>query len=84
MRESASDRASARDRQREILESELKTEEALLAKAKQALAEQENVRMGDERNYAKVLERLKPFQETVELHEKNIAALKRELGNLYR
>jgi hypothetical protein len=83
-KESATDRASARDRQREILETELKTEEGLLAKAKQALAEQESVRMGDERNYAKVLERLQPFKDNVDLHEKNIAALKRELGNLYR
>src|SRR4051812_35325354 len=40
-KESSSDRSSARERQRDILQSELNTEEALLAKAKQALAEQE-------------------------------------------
>lgn len=83
-RESPADRASARDRQREILESELKNEEAALAKARQALAEQEAVRSGNEKNYARVLERLQPFKDNVELHEKNIAALKRELANLYR
>ncbi len=83
-RETAADRSAARDRQRQILESELKTEEAALAKAKQALAEQEAIRTGDERNYARVLERLQPFKDNVELHEKNIAALKRELANLYR
>lgn len=83
-RESAAARSSARDRQREILESELRTEEAALSKARQALAEQEAIRSGDEKNYAKVLERLQPFKDNVELHEKNIAALKRELANLYR
>jgi len=83
-RESSAERAGARERQREILESELKTEEASLAKARAALAEQEATRSGDERNYARVEERLRPFKETVDLHEKNIAALRRELGNLYR
>ena len=83
-KESPADRASARDRQREILESELRNEEAALAKARQALAEQEAVRSGNEKNYARVQERLQPFKDTVELHEKNIAALKRELANLYR
>jgi hypothetical protein len=83
-RESPSARATAKERQREILEKELATEEALLAKAKQALAEQEAVRTGDERNYARVLERLRPFQENVELHSKNVQALRRELANLSR
>ena len=31
-----------------------------------------------------VLDRLKPYQDTVEVHEKNVEALKRELGNLSR
>jgi hypothetical protein len=83
-RESPSARANAKERQREILEKELATEEELLAKAKQALAEQEAVRSGNERNYARVLERLRPFQENVELHTKNVEALRRELANLYR
>jgi hypothetical protein len=81
-RETSADRASAKGRQRDILQRELASEEAALAKARQALAEQEAVRGGDERNYARVLERLQPYKETVENHEKNIQALQRELGNL--
>jgi uncharacterized protein DUF4124 len=83
-KESASDRASARERQREILEQELASEQTALAKAKQELAAQEAVRSGDERNYARVEERLRPYKDTVETHEKNIEALRRELNNLYR
>ena len=83
-KESASDRASAKDRQRSILEKELASEEQLLAKAQKALEEQEAVRTGDERNYARVLERLQPYRDSVETHQKNIEALKRELSNLYR
>src|SRR5882672_12375650 len=41
-RESASDRANAKERQREILEKELATEQQLLAKAQQDLVEQES------------------------------------------
>src|SRR5467141_2442598 len=59
-RESASDRANAKERQREILEKELTTEQQLLAKAQQDLTEQESVRSGDERNYASVLEGVQP------------------------
>jgi hypothetical protein len=81
-RESSSDRASAKGRQREILQRELASEEAALARAQKALAEQEAVRSGDERNYARVQERLQPYKETVENHQKNIQALQRELGNL--
>ena len=40
------------------------------------------MRYGDERNYARVQERLKPFQETVAMHEKNIASLQQEIANL--
>ena len=83
-RESSSDRASARERQRAILEKELATEQAALAKARQDLAAQEAVRSGDERNYARVEERLQPFKDSVETHQKNIEALRRELNNLYR
>jgi hypothetical protein len=83
-KETASERANARERQREILEQELAGEQAALAKAKQDLAAQEAVRSGDERNYARVEERLQPYKDTVETHEKNIEALRRELNNLYR
>jgi len=83
-RESPADRAMAKGRQREILEKELATEQQLLSKARKDLAEQEAVRTGDERNYARVLERLQPFKDNVETHEKNIEALRRELSNLNR
>ena len=83
-RESAADRANAKGKQLEILQQELASEEANLAKAKEALAEQEGVRSGDERNYARVLERLQPFKDRVETHEKNVEALKRELTNQNR
>ena len=83
-KETPSERTNARERQRDILEKELATEQAALAKAKEELAAQESVRSGDERNYARVQERLQPFKDTVETHEKNIEALRRELNNLYR
>lgn len=83
-KESSSDRLAAREKQRQTLERELAQEETLLADAKRKLSEQESVRSGDEKNYAKVLERLQPFKDSVEVHTKNIDALKRELANLYR
>ena len=81
-RESPRESESARERQRQILERELASERVQLDQAKQALAQQEAVRSGEERNYARVLERLQPYRETVENHEKNIQALQRELANL--
>ncbi|HET7365648.1 MAG TPA: DUF4124 domain-containing protein [Burkholderiales bacterium] len=83
-KETPSDRANARERQRDILEQELANEQTALTQAKQELAAQEAVRSGDERNYARVEERLRPYKDTVETHEKNIEALRRELNNLYR
>lgn len=74
-------RARDNDRRR-ILESELVSEEAALDKARAALTEQEGIRLGDERNYQRVLDRLKPFQDQVALHERNVEALRKELGNL--
>lgn len=83
-KETPSERMSARERQKDILEKELANEQAALSKAKEELAAQEAVRSGDERNYARVLERLQPYKDSVETHEKNIEALRRELNNLYR
>ena len=83
-KESSSDRAASKAKQRETLERELTQEEQLLREARQKLAEQEEIRTGDEKNYARVLARLQPYKDSVEVHEKNIAALKRELGNLSR
>jgi hypothetical protein len=81
-RETPSKRASAKEKQRQILERELEEERGLLEKSKRALADQEAVRYGDERNYARVLARLKPYQDTVEVHQKNVEALERELALL--
>jgi len=83
-RESANDRASSKAKQRDTIARELSQEEAMLSDAKKRLAEQEAIRTGDEKNYAKVLDRIKPFKDTVEVHEKNVEALKRELNNLSR
>ena len=83
-RESAAERQSAKATQRDTIEKELNQEQSMLADARKKLSEQEAIRSGNEQNYAKVLERLKPYQDTVEVHEKNVEALKRELGNLSR
>lgn len=83
-RETAADRLSARSKQKDTIEKELNQEQSMLADARKKLSEQELVRSGDEKNFAKVLERLKPYKDTVEVHEKNVEALKRELINLSR
>jgi septal ring factor EnvC (AmiA/AmiB activator) len=81
-RETPTAKQSAKDRQREILEKELASEQRLLDDARKQLAEQESMRMGDEKNYARVLDRLQPYKDNVDLHQKNIEALKRELSNI--
>jgi septal ring factor EnvC (AmiA/AmiB activator) len=81
-RETPAQAATAKGRQREILEKELATEQTALDRAKQDLAKQEGVRTGNEANYARVEERLRPFKDNIETHEKNIEALRRELSNL--
>jgi hypothetical protein len=70
------------DTRRKILESELSAEAKSLAEAKTKLAEQETVRNGNERNFQKVIDRLQPYQETVERHERNVMALQQELTRL--
>lgn len=70
------------ENRRRILESELQNEEQLLSDARLKLAEQEGIRSGDERNYARALERLKPYQEAVNQHAKNVEQLRGELGRL--
>jgi len=67
---------------RKILEQELANEQKLLDQAKKDLAEQEAIRLGSERNYQRVLDRLAPFQKKVALHESNIANLRKELSTL--
>ena len=83
-KESAGERANRSATSREILEGELAKEQELHGQAKKELAAQESVRTGDERNFQRVLDRLQKYKDNVELHEKNIEALKRELSRLGR
>jgi hypothetical protein len=70
------------DDRRKILEEELAREQRALEEAKKVLADQQAQRAGEERNYARVQERVKPFQEAVTMHEKNISSIQHELANL--
>jgi hypothetical protein len=67
---------------RKILEQELANEQRLLEQARKELAEQEAIRLGSERNYQRVLDRLEPYRNKVRLHEDNVANIKRELANI--
>lgn len=67
---------------RKILEQEMSQEQQLLDTAKKQLTEQQEIRLGTEKNFARVEERLKPFEGRVKLHESNIESLKRELANI--
>jgi hypothetical protein len=81
-KESATTRATAKERQRDILEKELADEQQKLAEARQELAEAESLRTSDGRtdSYSKVQERLQRYKDNVDLHQKNIEALRRELA----
>jgi len=65
---------------RRILDHELASEQKLLDQARRELAEQESQRLGSERNYQRVLDRLEPYKKKVKLHEDNVASLRRELN----
>ena len=67
---------------RKILETELAGEEQSLANARKALAEGESVRLGDERNYQRYLDRIQGLKDRVAQHERNVSAIKQELANL--
>lgn len=67
---------------RKILEHELSQEQQQLEIAKKQLAEQKDIRLGSEKNYARVEERLKPFEDKVKLHETNVESLRKELANV--
>jgi tmRNA-binding protein len=41
--------------------------------------EVKSIREGGEKNYQRVLDRLKPYQEEVQLHERNVDSLQKEL-----
>lgn len=66
---------------RKILEQELAQEQQQLELAKKQLAEQQGTRLGSEKNYARVEERLKPYETRVRLHQVNVESLKKELAN---
>jgi len=66
---------------RKILEQELVQEQRQLELAKKQLTEQQSTRSGSEKNYARVEERLKPYETRVRLHEGNVESLKKELAN---
>ena len=73
----------ARDTDRmQILTEEMKVEERKLALLKQEFNNGEPERRGDERNYAKYQDRVASMKDDVSRTEKNIEALKREIGNL--
>ena len=67
---------------RRILENELSSEQKMLEQARKELSEQESVRLGTERNYQRVLDRLEPYKKKVKLHEDNVANLRREMANM--
>jgi hypothetical protein len=73
----------ARDNDRmQILLDEMKTEEKKLAELKKEFNNGEPERQGNERNYVKYQERVVSMKEDIDRTEKNIEALKREIGNL--
>lgn len=79
------DRDTQRERdteRRRIIEKELASEEQSLEKARQQLEEQKSIRLGSESNYQRYLDRIQPYQDAVQTHERNVQALKRELNNL--
>ena len=78
-----SDTQRSRDAgRRKILEQELALEQLHLDSAKKQLTEQKDVRLGNEKNYARVEERLKPYEEKVKLHEVNVESLRKELATV--
>jgi hypothetical protein len=82
------EKQKARDTdRRRILDEELATEQKNLEQARKELVEQEGIVLPQERtqsgiNGAKVQERIQPYKDSVALHERNLEALKKEIGNL--
>lgn len=63
---------------RDPLADQIAQQEHALVEAKKALAEQESIRLGSEKNYQRVLDRLKPYQDKVAEIEKQLAQLRAE------
>lgn len=68
---------------REILGDELRAEEQKLANLKRDFNNGEPERQGNEKNYAKYQERVAQMRDDISRSEKNIEALRREIGNLH-
>jgi hypothetical protein len=83
------DQQKTRDNDRRaILDQELANEQKNLDAAKKDLAEQENLIMPDERlqgggvQGSKKDARIQSYRDKVQLHERNIESIRREIGNL--
>lgn len=70
------------DERREILGDELRIEERKLADLKKTFNNGEPERQGNERNYAKYQERVASMRDEISRTERNIEALRREIGNI--
>jgi hypothetical protein len=77
------------DERRRILDLELANEEKAMEAAQNALADQEQLVLPEERNAGgrgvngeKVAARIQPFRDRIALHQRNIEALRREIANL--
>ena len=70
------------DERREILGDELRIEEKKLADLKREFNNGEPERQGNERNYAKYQERVASMRDEIGRTERNIEALRREIGNI--
>jgi hypothetical protein len=79
----SSDDQKARDAdRRKILEAELRKEEEALANLQKQYNNGQPERQGDERNYQKYQDRVAEMKAALTRKEADVAALKRELGNL--
>lgn len=71
---------SPKDNRRSDLQQRLAAEQARLSEAQRQLADQEAQRSGDERNYQRVLDRIKPYQEAVDKLQKSVDGMQKELA----
>lgn len=79
----ANEQQRERDNERrEILGDELRLEERKVADLKRVFNNGEPERQGNERNYAKYQERVASMRDEINRSERNIEALRREIGNI--
>ncbi len=70
------------DDRREILNDELRSEDKKLAELRREFNNGEPERQGNEKNYAKYLDRVAQLRDSIGRAEKNVDALKREIANI--